>query len=111
LAYADECVELAEGADSLKNVIKGRRLRAQGYLAQGNADAAAEEFETALNVARKIGNPSQLWKTLAAMGRHREALEVIDRVAASLTDEKLRATFLESGRVQRIRDAAGVRHS
>jgi class 3 adenylate cyclase/tetratricopeptide (TPR) repeat protein len=120
LAYADDCLRLAEPTESKKNVVKARRLRGQALLTQGKPAAAASEVATALRVAREVGNPPQLWKTLAALGELRraqgrageareaygEALGVIERVAAGLTDEALRATFLASPRVQAIRQLA-----
>jgi tetratricopeptide (TPR) repeat protein len=120
LAYADECLALAESSDSRKNIVKGRRLRGQALLAQAHLAEAGRELDIALSVAREIGNPPQLWKTLAALGdlrqaqskptvarrAYREALGVIEGVAAALTDEALRQTFLGSAEVQRIRERA-----
>jgi hypothetical protein len=37
---------------------------------------------------------------------YREAVAVIDRVAAALTDDSLRVIFVSSDHVQRIREAA-----
>jgi class 3 adenylate cyclase/tetratricopeptide (TPR) repeat protein len=119
-AYADECLALAEPSASRKNIVKGRRLRGQALLAQGHLSEAERELDLALRVAREIGNPPQLWKTRAALGdlrqaqskptvarqAYREALGVIDGVAAALTDEALRQTFLGSTEVQRIRERA-----
>ena len=81
---------------------------------------ADRELDTALEVAREIGNPTQVWKTHVALGDLREAqgrpaearrayhdaLAVIDDVAAGLTDESLREAFLTSDHVQDIRRAA-----
>ena len=120
LAYADECLQLAEGSDSKKNIVKGRRLRGQTFLTQGKLSEADKELATALEVAKEIGNPPQLWKTHAALGdlrqaqgradnarqAHQDALAVIEGVAASLTDESLRETFLTSEHVQEIRTKA-----
>jgi class 3 adenylate cyclase/tetratricopeptide (TPR) repeat protein len=121
LAYADECLALAEASGSRKNIVKGRRLRGQALLAQGHLAEAERELGTDLPVAREIGNPPQLWKTLAALGdlrqtqskptgarrAYRESLAVIDGVAAALTDEPLRQIFLGAAEVQRIRERAG----
>jgi hypothetical protein len=71
-------------------------------------------------MAKQVANPPQLWKTYVALGElrraqgrtedarqaYRDALAVIESVAAGLTDESLRATFLASDHVQGIRDAA-----
>jgi tetratricopeptide (TPR) repeat protein len=120
LAYADECLALAEPSDSRKNMVKGRRLRGQVFLAQGELAEAERELVTALEMAREVGNPPQLWKTHAVLGElrqaqgradearqaYQDALTVIEEVAASLSDESLRETFLGSDHVQGIRRAA-----
>ena len=117
LACAEACLALAEPAGHRKNVVKGRRLRGQAFLAQGRPAEAEQEIMGALEVARQLGNPPQLWKTLVALGdvhvaqgrpaeaqrAYREALSVIDGVAATLTDASLRQTFLTSAHVQHIR--------
>ncbi|KKL20122.1 hypothetical protein LCGC14_2458610, partial [marine sediment metagenome] len=118
---ADECLALAEPTETRKNIVKGRRLRGQAFLAQGKLSEAERELATALEVAKEIGNPPQLWKTHAALGdlrqaqgkpddarqAYRDALAVIDGVAAGLTDESLKETFLSSDHVQTLRQAAG----
>jgi tetratricopeptide (TPR) repeat protein len=120
LVLADECLALAEPTETRKNMVKARRLRGQAFLAQGKLSEAEREFATALEIAKEIDNPPQLWKTHAALGDLRQAqgksddarkaygyaLAVIDRVAAGLGDESLRETFLTSDHVQRIRLAA-----
>jgi tetratricopeptide (TPR) repeat protein len=120
LSYADECLQLAESTNRPKNVVKGRRLRGQVLAAQGEYGDAEVQIEMALAIARELGNPPQLWKTLVALGdlrnvqdRPKDAIEafseasaIIDRVAAELEDERLRDTFLASPHVQAIRDAA-----
>jgi class 3 adenylate cyclase/tetratricopeptide (TPR) repeat protein len=120
LAYADECLALAEPDAARKNVVKGRRLRGQVFLAQGRLAEAEPEVTAALRIAREIGNPPQLWKALAAVadlqaaqGRpdaarqaYREAVGVIEGVAGGLSDEALRATFVGSPHVQAIRRLA-----
>jgi tetratricopeptide (TPR) repeat protein/DNA-binding XRE family transcriptional regulator len=121
LAYADECLALAEPTGSRKNIVKGRRLRGQALLAQGRPAEAEVDLTAALQVAQQVGNPAQLWQTLVAWadlcrahGRAQDAhaaylsaLNCIDGVAATLTDASLRETFLSSTHVQRIRWLAG----
>jgi len=121
LSYADECIERAEATGRKKNVVKGRRLRGQALFATGDLAAAEGELLAALEIAKEIGNPPQLWKTYIALGElrekqgkveesraaYRDALSVIENVAAALTDESLRETFLTSNMVQRVRQAGG----
>jgi hypothetical protein len=88
--------------------------------ADGKLSEAEEEIEMALAIAKEIGNPPQIWKTLMAFGELRkaqgreedakaayaEAVAIIDAVASQLDDEKLREKFLSSPHVKGIRDAA-----
>jgi hypothetical protein len=103
-----------------KNIVKGRRLCAQVYLAQGPLADAERELDSAVAVARPLGNPPQLWKTLAALGNlrahqgrtaeaqraYQEALSVICDMASGLTDATLRETFLASDHVRCIQRLA-----
>ena len=120
MAYADECLRGAEATDSPKNIVKARRLRGEVLLVRGDLVAAAAELEMALDRARRIGNPPQLWRTLGAIGElrradqaesaaeqaFREALSVIETVASQLVDVRLREAFLGSAHVARIRHLA-----
>ena len=114
LACANECLDVAEGTNSKKNVVKARRLRGQVRLAGGDPGGAEDEVLVALEVADRIGNPGQLWKTHAALGAirgpssYRDAMVVIERVASSLSDRRLRETFLSSAEVIAIRDGANA---
>jgi tetratricopeptide (TPR) repeat protein len=121
LSYAGECLALAESSDSKKNIVKARRLRGQVLLARGKLGEAATEIEAALTIARQVGNPPQLWKTLAVFGdlsrmqgreeeagqAYREALRVIETVATTLDDPALSEIFLASEQVKRVRRQAG----
>jgi tetratricopeptide (TPR) repeat protein len=117
LAYADECLQLAEQTGSRKNIVKGRRLRGQALLAQGELAEAEQELARALELAQEVGNPPQLWKTHLALGdlrtaqgrsdvahaSYHAALVVIKGVATGLEDAELRETFLGSAHVQQVR--------
>ena len=120
LAMANECLALAEPTETRKNIVKARRLKGQVFLAQGKLPEAEVELGIALEVARVIGNPPQLWKTLDAMGdlyraqgrpddasqAYGESLSIIENVAAGLNDDQLRETFLNSDHVQAIKLSA-----
>lgn len=115
LRYAEECLTAATRSSSPKNVIKGARLRAQALAANGEREEASQAIEHALAVAREIGNPPQLWKTLCAGGdiaaesdrpeakreAYRSAFDVINNVAQTLPDER-RDKLLASDRVAAI---------
>src|SRR5207247_8004190 len=98
LAFAEECLKLAEPTESRKNIVKGWRLKGQVFLAQGTILEAEQALNKALAIAEQIGNPPQLWKTHQALGELRErkgdsakarssyasALRVIDATAERL---------------------------
>jgi tetratricopeptide (TPR) repeat protein len=120
IAYTDECLALAQQSNSQKNIVKGRRLRTQVFLSQCKLDDALQELSIALDVARRIGNPPQLWKTYAVLGDLRQAqgqkdeayraygdaLSIIEKMATSLQKQSRRDTFISSHPVQEIRQKA-----
>ena len=121
LAYAGECLALAEQTHSRKYVVKGRRLRGEAFLAQDRLADAEREVDTALALAQQLGNPYQLWTTYVTQGNvrrawgmlqeageaYRCALAIIDGVAAAVTDASLRQTFLTAPHVQHMRRLTG----
>jgi class 3 adenylate cyclase/tetratricopeptide (TPR) repeat protein len=116
IAYADECLALAEQSNTQKNIVKGRRLRGQVFLAQNKLKKAEQELSMALGVAVRVGNPTQLWRTHAVLGdlfqvrgqldrahkEYRNAFSIIEGVATNLQDNSIRDTFLNSHEVQEI---------
>ncbi|GAC1546755.1 MAG: hypothetical protein NVS2B7_22120 [Herpetosiphon sp.] len=122
LADAEACLRLAEASDSRKNIVKGRRLRGQVFLAQGHLQQAEQELAAALELAQDVGNPPQLWKTYVAIGQlrqlqgraadgvaaYRAAVLVIEDVAADLTDPTRRTVFLCSPHIAGIRQRATI---
>jgi len=67
--FADQCLEIATRTKARKNLVKGWRLRGEIAMAGRQWDEAEEALLQALAVAQMIGNPPQLWKTHAALGR------------------------------------------
>ena len=120
LAYADECLALAQKSNSQKNIVKSKRLRGQVFLAQGKPAEAEQELSIALEIAHKVGNPTQLWKTYAVLGNLRQAqgrsdearqvygdaLSIIEIMATSLKNQSRKDTFMSSNLVQEIREKA-----
>jgi tetratricopeptide (TPR) repeat protein len=118
LRYADECLRGAEATNSPKNLVKARRLRGEAFLRRGELGSAATELRIGLEIARRLGNPPQLWRTLAATAALRdaeelhddarqayaEALEIVDMVASQLDDTRLQHVFLGSAEVQALQE-------
>jgi hypothetical protein len=98
-------------------------LAADAMFALGGAEAAAQAYGVAAGEAERMGRPPALWRALAGLaeaqrvlGRPQEsaasarrARETIDRLATTVPDERLRAVFLQSARVQRVLILAGGR--
>jgi class 3 adenylate cyclase/tetratricopeptide (TPR) repeat protein len=116
IAYADECLALAEQSNTQKNIVKGRRLRGQVFLARNKLKKAEQELTMALGVAVRVGNPTQIWRTHAVLGdlfqvrgqldrahkEYRNAFSIIEGVATNLQDNSIRDTLLNSHEVQEI---------
>ena len=105
LGYADTCIARAEATLSKRNIAKGRRVRGKALRALGETEQADAELELALQAAREVGNPAQIWQTLEALGRPQEALAVVEGVAGGLADHDLRDTLLASPQVEALRKA------
>jgi len=122
LDLAEACLTAAVSTGGRRNIVKGQRLKGEALLAQGDVAGAETELEAALKVARHVGNPHQLWKTLTALARLRqaqarpddattacqEALDTLERAAASLSDPALRASLLASPQATGLRDALAL---
>jgi class 3 adenylate cyclase/tetratricopeptide (TPR) repeat protein len=122
-SLAGECLAWAERSGSRKNVVKARRLYGQVHFAEGRHREAGDELEAALELARQVNSPPQIWKTAVVLGdlreaqgrtaegsqAYQEALAIVDAMAAQLTDNELRETFLSSADVQATRRLARAR--
>jgi class 3 adenylate cyclase/tetratricopeptide (TPR) repeat protein len=114
--WADQCLEIATRTSSRKNLAKGWRLRGEIELARHRWDDADTALQRALTFAKMTGNPTQIWKTHAAIGRLYEerhqpdaahaayaaARNVLDGITYRLRDERLRASFDASSSIQDI---------
>ena len=80
-------------------------------LAQGAPAEAEAAAARALEVAREVGNPAQIWKTLRTLGLAREdgnaalteAVATIEGMAAGLSDRTLAGTLLASAQLADLR--------
>jgi class 3 adenylate cyclase/tetratricopeptide (TPR) repeat protein len=105
LDFAEECLPRSEETESRKYIVRARRLRARALAALGRREEAGADLRIALELAREIGNPPQLWRTLTAAAELREgdrrrlaaeALDVIDGVAEGLGDHPLARSLAAS---------------
>ena len=85
-----------------------RRLKGNILAAQGRHKESCATLEAALARAEEYANPTQLWHTNLALGdayrgagredealaQYRAARDLVQGIAAGLTDEKLRQGFL-----------------
>jgi tetratricopeptide (TPR) repeat protein len=121
--WADQCLEIATRTNAPKNLVKGWRLRGEIAMARRQWDDAASALQQAVAHARGIGNPTQLWKTLAALGRlqaerhepeaarqaYVAAREIIDAIRGRLRDGRLRASLDASPSIQRVYQSSAPR--
>ena len=97
-------------------------LWADATTALGDPEAAVPKYVEAAEEAERLGRLPARWRALAglaeaqrALGRSddaaasaRRAREIIDRLAATVPDERLLAIFLQSSKVQRVVALAGA---
>jgi class 3 adenylate cyclase/tetratricopeptide (TPR) repeat protein len=113
--WADHCLEIATRTKAPKNLVKGWRLRGEIALARRQLDDAAATLTKALEFARTIGNPTQLWRTYHALSQLHDARrepdaarqaaaasrDVLDGIKSRLVDARLRAAFDASAAFRR----------
>jgi tetratricopeptide (TPR) repeat protein len=120
LAYAEQCLELAEQTSARKNLIKGWKLKGEALAAAGEAREALGVLGRAVQAAEQLGNPPLLWKSRYALGdvlrrlghgaqaqaHYAHAAATIQGTAAGLPAGHLRNTFLAAGPVRAVLRAA-----
>ncbi len=118
---AQALADLAKTAGTPHWHVPALFLEAEATAALGDGPAAIQLYLKTAEEAERTGQLPLLWRTLAGLaGVHRargdlpaaadaarRAKEIIERLAASVPDERLRAVFLQSAKVQRIMTLAG----
>jgi tetratricopeptide (TPR) repeat protein len=103
----DKCLELATRTGSQKYLVRGWRLKGEIAKARLDWERAEEALRKALTLARRVGNPTQLWQTHLALGRlyrdtaradparasYAAAREVIASIGRSLHTPELKEDF------------------
>jgi tetratricopeptide (TPR) repeat protein len=114
--FARRLLETAREYGAHKYIAEAHRLKARIAIAEGDTETAEQEFSAALEELRQYPVPLLEWRTHADLGRLRarlgnadaarksfaQAAEIIQSCAASVTDENLRETFLNSKAVQSV---------
>jgi class 3 adenylate cyclase/tetratricopeptide (TPR) repeat protein len=120
--FCNQCLDLATRADSRKYLVRGWRLRGGIAVARLDWEAAEEALRKALAFAKRVGNPTQLWRTHLALGElyretHRPdpartsfaaARAVIDRIGSSLRTRELKEVFERSEAFRDVLERIGA---
>src|SRR5258706_537581 len=118
--FAERLLEAAQHYGAHKYITEAHRLKARIAIADGDPAQAELEFALALEELRRYPVPLLEWRTHADQGRLKtklgdqaaarrsfaQAAEIIKSCAESVTDENLRATFLNSPAVQAVMTGA-----
>lgn len=113
---AQELADLVSTAGHRRWWVPALLLQADCAAGLGDAEGAATLYDRAVEEAGRLGRLPGLWRALAGLAEAqlamnlsepaaasaRRAREIIDRLAATIPDEGLRETFLQSARVRRI---------
>ncbi|MGH9969869.1 MAG: serine/threonine-protein kinase PknK [Pyrinomonadaceae bacterium] len=119
--FAQRLLDTANQHEVHKYIAEAHRLRAQIAIAAGDPATAEAEFTAALDELQRYPAPLVAWRTHADFGRlqaergsltsaresFRRAAEIVNACAANVTDDNLRATFLNSTAVREV--MAGAR--
>jgi tetratricopeptide (TPR) repeat protein len=111
--------ETAREYEAHKYIAVSHKLLAQSAIAEGDLATAEKEYLTALAELKAYPAPVVAWKIYAELGRLRrqlgdhsgarealtQAAQIVRAIAEEITDETLRATFVDS---KAVREALNV---
>jgi tetratricopeptide (TPR) repeat protein len=114
----DRLRETATENEVHKYIAVSHQLMARILVAEGDLPAAEAEYRVALEVLERNPVPVTKWKVCDELGRLKlmlddadgarasftEALKIIDEIAATVKDDRLREIFLTSAAVRDIRE-------
>lgn len=107
IEHADQCLAIATQTSSQKYVVKALRAKGWAEMARKRLDEAAVHLDGALQRAKTLGNPTQLWRTHAALGEllartgqrkhaaaaYAQARLVVERTLDGIQDPGLKASL------------------
>jgi ATP/maltotriose-dependent transcriptional regulator MalT len=114
--YAADALSIATRTNARKYLVRIRRLQAEIARTLEHWDEATSAVTSALQTARTIGNPPQIWRTLAVRARlfdargdvagtreaWRDVRAVVDAVRATVRRPELAAGFERSPLIREI---------
>jgi len=114
--FTEKLIQMADEFKSRKYLAVGHKLKADIAIAGNDTETARKEFEVALKVLAEYPAPVVKWKVLAALGQLlksagetdearralTEAREIVEYCASNVSDDDLRAIFLNSKAVQEV---------
>jgi tetratricopeptide (TPR) repeat protein len=114
--HARRLLTAASYHEARKYIATAHKLLAEIAMARGDGGVAEAELTAALDQLRTHPVPILAWRTYAKLGdlclqkgdvpaaraAFSQAAEIVGQIAANVSDEKLRATFLTSGPVREV---------
>jgi tetratricopeptide (TPR) repeat protein len=126
LGRAEECarrlLQAAKHHGVPKYIAVAHKLLAEAAIARGDLTAGETQLNAALDQLREYPAPLVAWKIFAALGRLRlqmsenasareafaQAAKTVEQIAANVSDEELRATFLNSASVREVLEGSAA---
>jgi hypothetical protein len=113
---------MASNFKSRKYVAVAHKLRSEIANAEEKPEVARAEYQAALDVLDEYPVPVVRWRVIAGLGKllsstgdvegslkaFGEAKKIIEEIAANVSDNSLRTTFMESEAVQEVMRGAGT---
>ena len=121
--FAQRLLDTAKHHEVHKYIAEAHRLKAKIAIATSDPTRAETEFAAALDELQRYPAPLIAWRTYTDLGRMQSkrgdlpaaqtafahAAEIINACAGNVTDENLRATFLNSTRVREVMSGAAAK--
>ncbi len=118
--FAQRLLDTASQHEVHKYIAEAHRLKARIAIAANDPGVADAEFTAALDELQRYPAPLVAWRTYADLGRLQsklgdisaaqsafsQAAEIVNACAANVTDDNLRATFLNSKAVREVMSGA-----
>jgi tetratricopeptide (TPR) repeat protein len=118
--FTDTLFSTASHFKTRKYVAVAHKLRSEIAIAEGKPEVARGEYQAALDVLDEYPVPVVRWRVLAGLGKllsstgdaerslkaFGEAKKIVEEIAANVSDNSLRTTFMESKAVQEVMSGA-----